>query len=106
MNRYQEALHFLSIDEDCNDTECKKCSIKKICRKYSAINILQEAVDKANKYEEKETPKKVVHEYMQHPTIDCDQLFDYYSCPNCSINLDHKRSYCEDCGQALDWSDE
>lgn len=108
MNNYQNALHFLSIDEDCNDTECNECSIKKICRKYSAIQTLQEAIDKTNKYDEKETPKK----YKVEISIDAKITF---KCPNCCqilktfkgvIETVRPIPYCFNCGQALDWSDE
>lgn len=44
----QEALHFLSIDKECDDTKCNECSIKTMCRKYSAIQTLHKAIHKAD----------------------------------------------------------
>ena len=66
---------------------------------------IKSELEEYQKLKEKETLKKVIHECMQHPTLNCDQLFDYYGCPNCNINLDHRSDYCEHCGQALDWSE-
>ena len=53
---------------------------------------------------EKQMPKKVILGYDERDSI---------CCPNCKCELmsmdwyDHwKCNYCENCGQALDWSDE
>lgn len=53
---------------------------------------------------EKQIPKKVILGYDERDSI---------CCPNCKCELmsmdwyDHwKCNYCENCGQALDWSDE
>ena len=57
----------------------------------------------AQKALEKQIPKKVIFGHDEQ---------DYVCCPNCKLGLmsmdwyDHfKCNYCEDCGQALDWSD-
>lgn len=93
MNRYQEALHFLSINEECNSTKCNECSIKTVCHKYSAINTLQELVDK-------ETPKKPIKKNISND----DEDYDY--CPCCEEVSGSYQKYCDKCGQKLDWSDE
>ena len=37
-------------------------------------------------------------------TTECDW---FYKCPNCGgYNIIERSSYCSDCGQCLDWSDE
>ena len=37
-------------------------------------------------------------------TTECDW---FYNCPNCKgYNVMERSSYCPDCGQKLDWSDE
>ena len=79
MNKYQEALDKLKNmgDKDLYNE-----------RHLEWLNILQELVDK-------EIPKKVEYYY-------CDD--GYGSCPKCHWVLEHERSYCEVCGQALDWS--
>lgn len=140
MDRYQEALHFLSINGVCNDTECKECSIKKICHRYSAISIIQEAVDtairydelqkvyfknepmesadlngvklqelydfcsklidKANKYDEKETAKKPT--FLNYGGYKIGN----WHCPVCDKIIHRNEDYCITCGQHLDWSDE
>ena len=101
MNKYQEALHFLSLEEDCNDTECKGCSIKEICHKYSAINILQELVDKANKYDKKETPKKPIEGKIIYNSFENIQT---YHC-SCGRELSFADNYCGKCGTKIDWNE-
>ena len=65
--------------------------------------------DKAEKYDEKETPKKPNHKY--------DECYVIYYCSNCKEEIPHRIilsddtycytiSYCPNCGQAVDWSDE
>ena len=102
MNRYQEALHYLSFNGDCNDTECKECSIKDICHKYSIIQTLQEAIDKANKYDDKETPKKTIKEHI----IKHSRLHQRHYCFICKQPLLVLSNYCGYCGNSVDWSDE
>ena len=33
-------------------------------------------------------------------------IIDYNKCPNCGRKVTKSEKYCDDCGQALDWSDE
>ena len=91
MNKYQEALYI--ITDWFHSYENEKGVIvheRHITPKYEkAKTTLQELV-------EKETPKKVEYYY-------CDD--GYGSCPKCHWVLEHERSYCEVCGQKLDWSD-
>ena len=128
MNKYQEALHFLSLEEDCNDTECKEYSIKKMCHKYSSINILQEAINKANKYDElqkvyfKNEPmesadlngaklqelydlnsKLQEKETPKKPIKIRTDYMEAYCCPNCRHTFEDT-CYCRFCGQRLDRS--
>ncbi len=57
---------------------------------------LQEAVEKAKKYDEKETAMK---------PNNFDKEYFMYNCPNCSkVNATFKFSYCPECGQKLDWN--
>lgn len=89
---YQEALDNLKImgDKDLYNE-----------RHLEWAKILQEAVDKANKYDEKETPKKV--KIKNH-----GKLFHIYEsrCPNCNEKVIWEDNRCLECGQKLDWSDE
>lgn len=71
------------------------------------FGVLQEAVDKASKYDEKETPMK--------PTIiDEPSLHYIYYCPDCGATLmvdrnkhpKHLFNYCGSCSKKLDWSEE
>ena len=89
---YQEALDFYwKVYEEHH--------LGMLARHY--IDMLKELVDK-------ETPKKVCHTIAPHPTIEYDQEFDYFYCPNCGewVNEKCMDNYCSICGQKLDWSDE
>ena len=58
MNKYQKELDFLRT-EVCEQNggvfNCEECIFKKYCMYYSYGETLQEAIEKANKYDEKET---------------------------------------------------
>lgn len=66
---------------------------------WKNIDIVNEACDKAAKYDEKETPKKPTKEVNEHNDYD-------YICPNCDrhfeIDYDEHFKYCPNCGQKLD----
>lgn len=64
--------------------------------------------DKAKKYDDKETPKKVCYTVVPHLTIEYEKGFDYFYCPSCGEYLNERLidDYCSVCGQKLDWSDE
>ena len=84
MNKYEEALNnLLGQDSDyyANDEDVK---------------IIHEAIRKANKYDEKETPKKPTKEVNEHNDYD-------YICPNCKGNVNRFSKYCKECGQRIDW---
>ena len=88
MNRYQEALN--NIRFYCGHANCDGYLNPKV---FEELNIIQELVDK-------ETPKKPT--FLNYGGYKIGN----WHCPNCDSILLNKRSYCEDCGQALDWSDE
>ena len=91
MNKYQEALN--KISEVLQWQYMGKRSGGKTLIQNS-INTLQEAVDKANKYDDKETTFVIV-----------DQ-FGIVKCGNCKEPITHPKygsaKYCLHCGQALD----
>ena len=95
MNKYQEALDEIKEEFGCDTA-------------YYGLNIhfelLQEAIDKANKYDEKETPKKVDIKISKKPGWDPRN----FHCSNCSRKLKRDRSYqyCPRCGTKINWSDE
>ena len=94
MERYQKALNkAYEIISDLDFSSQLECA--------EQFKILQEAVDKANKYDEKEAPKK--------PIIKNHGIFYHIfraKCPSCNENIIWKDNRCLDCGQKLDWSDE
>jgi rubredoxin len=72
-------------------------------------DVLREAVDKANKHDEKETPKKVVLHYKHHLGTAWGTFVSRITCPSCNRRLKDKipnnQLFCPRCGQKLDWSD-
>ena len=90
MERYQEAkdYYFKVYDEN---------HLGMLARHY--IDILQVAVEKAKKYDEKETPKKIIIKKYGDFNVG-----DYY-CPHCNrkINEEFEPKYCSDCGGSIDW---
>lgn len=98
MNKYQEALEFLTkaFNSDCGN--CEECLVNKLCHTYEAIQTLHKIVDKA-------TPKKP--SFLNYGGYKIGN----WHCPNCDsiIILDSRKpkqpKRCEECGQKLDWSD-
>lgn len=90
MERYQEVLdefkHIVYLNY--NGTQLSEY--------LENVKTLQEAVDKANKYDEKETPKKPI-----------PYLNSLFQCGNCKgiFQNHHYQNRCPNCGQKLDWSD-
>ena len=98
MNKYQEALEELSYpldDSSCGGCKCGESDCH--CKKRTAVETLQELVDKS-------TPKKPINktkgdEYIQYEN--CNIVI----CPHCGKRLKVKSrgNYCDKCGGALDW---
>ena len=80
-----EAIKTIQLDI-CNGCECIENCITNQCEYFLAINAL-----------EKRIPKK--------PIFTEDKQFAL--CPCCDMKgLTDKQKYCDNCGQAIDWSDE
>lgn len=94
--KYQEALNWTITYVECSG-EIEYGSV--IDR---AIKTLQQAIDKANKYDEKETAAKVkcVDIGMDYRTI------YKYICLNCGNSSDEITKYCSNCGKELELEDE
>lgn len=87
MNKYQEAL----------DRVRNSCDQRLV---PNSLYILQEAIIKADKYNELMKPKKM-------ESIEFDGLRTYGNCPNCgSFHIKDGSTHCCHCGQALDWEKE
>ena len=101
MNRYQEALERAKV---CGDVDkCIECKFNEVCinDRKGWYGTLKELVDKA-------TPKK-----LKSKTDKDGRLL--WVCPNCGdvymkfwsdVETISCRKHCDNCGQALDWSDE
>ena len=93
MNKYQEALKRLRTNEYLTSREQ---------RQY--YNLLQSLVDK-------ETPKKPTDKYTEkvRDYLNEDSFvyvnFEAGYCPNCNEEVNENYTYCNKCGQRLDWSD-
>ena len=94
-NKYQEVLNNLVRVSCPRGNSCKECDLREICNSEAKgyVDTLQELVDKA-------TPKKIEIWNGQYSCPNCKKLFF----PITSIGLPKK--FCDDCGHAIDWSDE
>ena len=94
MSKYQKALD--GIIECYEELESMVGNDPNKVKEFNNIKVLQEAVDKANKYDEKETPKK--------PPLTWECAKPKTRC-KCTAGVEKYHSYCWNCGQKLDWSD-
>lgn len=101
MNKYQEALENIIVyplKEECENSPCCQCSNE--CDFYKSkledYEVLKELVEKA-------TPKKPtnIESHEKH-----DLLFVSGKCPVCRDWVNDSMSYCEHCGQKIDWGEE
>lgn len=98
--KYQEALlelgeYTVVLSWSKNQT----CSINEL----NEFKLLQEAIDKAQKYDELMTPKKVkVYPFVNTKGKYINESF----CGSCDYYIDRIKyeKYCFNCGQALKWS--
>lgn len=77
-------------------------------QKEQIIGTIIKACEKAEKYDEKETPKKVIKlPYKDiYGSVWGDSTTHYCNgCPVCKNNVGIDANYCRHCGQKLDWSD-
>lgn len=96
-----------------NEAEAIECL--KSNKPTSGYVMLQESIDMAIKALEKQIPKKpnktidsswgIKKEVHTCPVCDCDLTEVYFIAPQES-KIKEKITYCEACGQAIDWSDE
>lgn len=71
-----------------------------------SYNVLQEAISKAEKYDEKETGKKLVEKTKKKILLGEEHYEKSYHCPSCDSEFVFTPiNYCPDCGQKLDWSE-
>lgn len=108
MNKYQEEYNLIEKLVGDKIYFSNHANFEEVKEVTKALNSLQKALKKANKYDDKETPKK----YKIKTDKDGRMIF---VCPNCNNTLVKFWSevetircipYCENCGQKLDWSDE
>ena len=98
MNKYIEALNILKIVLKPRLTWVDSLVINQY------LLLMEELVEKA-------TPKNVIKKYTGYIKNSDDIKFDiyFYYCPNCNVvfeGCDFGCTYCQDCGQAIDWSKE
>lgn len=98
------------IENEAEAIECLKSN-----KPTSGYVMLQESIDMAIQALEKQIPKKpnktidsslgIKKEIHVCPVCDCDLTEVYFIAPQES-KIKEKITYCEACGQAIDWSDE
>ena len=91
MNKYQEALRV------------KENPYRTTFEDIGATKVLQEAIEKANKYDDLRTPKKPIVEIDSYDDYDYSDSYERHYCPNCKNEVDE--AYCPACGQKIDWSE-
>lgn len=96
MNKYQEAYEIIFDDL----MPMPKLNERNRDWLFRNMDILQEAIDKANKYDDKETPKKVF--FLNYGGYKIGN----WHCPVCDKIVHRGEDYCINCGQKLVWSDE
>ena len=103
MNKYLENLRDFVANIHCEGHILSKA------QKKQAIDTIIEACEKAEKYDELQTPKipKRKRLYYNCHNGECDKTFIHY-CPVCNFSSVEKdyANYCPNCSQKLDWSDE
>lgn len=120
-----EAKAFLEIEKQCInrncDRNCAKCDIvQKVEDLNSAYDTAIKALEEVQQYRQigtveecreavdKQTAKKpTLIDYKKYTNFvdNADFLQDAYWCPNCK-RVVRSGSFCRDCGQHIDWSDE
>lgn len=71
------------------------------------LKTLQEAIDKANKYDEKETAKKVKRIYPAFgDNMPIKKQPKIWGCPICENEVKKHYKCCPNCGQKLKWESE
>lgn len=99
--KYQEALQ--NFIDDRIDTIDRSESDYIPYTTTDDIDVLKEAIDKAQKYDELMTPKKVkVYPFVNTKGKYINESF----CGSCDYYIDRIKyeKYCFNCGQALKWS--
>lgn len=118
MNKeYQEAINKANkYDELLSILEEYNVDLSNIREILVAGNMAQNWREKANKYDEKETPKKPIKKTIIN-SYDYDEQGvnknKILQCPSCKFKLydeyeciDYTFDYCPYCSQKIDWSDE
>lgn len=103
MNKYKEAFYRLTDwFHAYRDSNGVRVVERHITTEY------EEAKETIKELIEKATPKKVIKKYTGYIKNSDDIKFNIYFhyCPNCNVvfaGCDLGCTYCQDCGQALDW---
>lgn len=100
MHRYKRAFRYV---RNIAQQHCE--SYTQFCLR---TDVLVEAINKAELYDEKEKPMKVIQEQQVFKQERCTYVHNKWYCPKCKFDLDEpyraQFKYCYKCGQALDWS--
>ena len=95
MNRYQEALEYLTEEAYSNYFRKYMQTSKEKVTLFKSSKYLQELVDKATPKE----PKNWKAERRLNGAVE-------FNCPVCNRLYTERVNFCSSCGQAIDWSEE
>lgn len=98
MNKYQEALEYLTEEAYSNYFRKYVQTSKEKVTLFKSSEALQELVNKA-------TPKapNVEHSGQRSPDGASVLMFFKYECPCCERRITGIDKFCPNCGQAIDW---
>ena len=100
-----QRLQVKGIYEDCNNKLCDNCDL---CYAQGTTGEHIKSIEIAIQALEKQIPKKPTPiDYEKYIDVinNAKSLRCAYWCPNCK-HVVKSGSFCSDCGQKLDWSDE
>ena len=88
-------------------SNCKQCLCEKVCRYNDGHNLYCKEDYKCPHFasDEKQIPKKVNNLEIFSDIGACVPATKSGNCPTCNNFMIGNHTYCNDCGQALDWSD-
>ena len=106
-SKYKEALEIVGsifVPFTCNgDGDKDYCHLRDNNDYEETYNVLQEAIAKANKYDELMTPKKPLDIRTEEGCYGPSSDTTFGHCPICGEYLELGTKFCSSCGQALDW---
>lgn len=94
LKELKELLRFVR----CSDCGSENSNCNETCKTVLMLKTVIAAL-------EKQIPKKPMH--FEQPIMEMSDVWEYDCCPVCGEEVREEYDYfCDNCGQAIDWSDE